>query len=103
MIKFIKNLLKLKNRYNDKALENILYLCNTVRPDQEYCPDSIILEFKQLCRYGVDDNLRYAFNIADMNLTLSQRDNLLNKVTQSKEYKALKTRKRVEEMSKDFN
>lgn len=139
MIKFIKNLFKLKNNievkkeYNKvqepseiepkanwianpevceemknkykatEIVDNIMRVCNVgLRPNQEDCPTLIVYNYKKLFGLGADEEITWVTNILSLYLSVEQQKDLVNKVSQFKEYKEWKVNKRIKEIEEDF-
>ena len=127
MFGFIKNLLKpksfkevkkeyntlkskeedIKERLNEsRASEiegDILDLCfGCLRPDQEYCPPLIIYNYKKLLEIANEESLIRVTNYLFMFLSEHQQQDFRNKVSQLKEYKEWKLKKRINKLNEDF-
>lgn len=127
MFGFIKNWLKPKsfkevkkeyNTFKAKAEEieerlnesraseiegDILDLCFvSLRPDQEECPRLIIYNYKKLLEIANEDSLIRAASYIFMFLSEHQQQDFRNKVSQLKEYKEWKLKKRINELNEDF-
>jgi len=84
-------------------VDNILKICFTaIRPEQEDCPYLIIHNFKQLYELGDCDSIGKAVNLSRIFLNESQREDLINKVSQCKEYKEYIMKNRIKELEEDF-
>lgn len=123
MIKFIKKLFKTNineevkkdtehNESESKAnihrshqtLDFIMsFLCHSISSNQVHCSPLLIYKYEQLLSLNVQEDIDYAYNLFRIYLSESQIDDFNNKLNQSKEYKEYKIRKRIEEISKDFN
>ena len=84
-------------------VDNMLKICFTaIRPEQEDCPYLIIHNFKQLYELGDCDSIGKAVNLSRIFLTQSQQEDLINKVSQCKEYKEYIMKNRIKELEEDF-
>lgn len=84
-------------------LHNIMIVCNGgLRPNQDDCPQSILYNYKKLFELGADEEITFATNILRTHLSEEQQKDLVNKVSQFKEYKEWKVNKRIKEIEEDF-
>ena len=120
MFGFIKNWIKPKTEEVKKEYEseyfretdeyraseiegNILDLCyGCLRPNQEECPPLIIYNFKKLLEIANEESLVRATNYLGMFLTDQQQQDFRNKVSQLKEYKEYRLKKRINKLNEDF-
>lgn len=120
MFGFIKNWLKancidraedckedeeiLKSQLQISEIEgNILDICYVgLRPDQEDCPLSIVHNFKKLLEIYNEESLVRATNYLGMFLSEQQQQDFMNKVSQLKEYKEYRLKKRINKLNEDF-
>lgn len=115
MFGFIKNLIRPKSckeveeilKYQHQISEiegNILDVClGCLRPNQEYCPSSIVHNFKKLLEISNEESLVRATNYLGMFLSEQQQQDFMNKVSQLKEYKEYRLKKRINKLNEDFN
>ena len=97
----------IKERLNEsRAIEiegDILDLCfGSLRPDQEECPPLIIYNYKKLLEIANEESLIRATNYLFMLLSEHQQQDFRNKVSQLKEYKEWKLKKRINKLNEDF-
>lgn len=97
----------IKERLNEsRAIEiegDILDLCfGSLRPDQEECPPLIIYNYKKLLEIDNEESLIRATNYLFMLLSEHQQQDFRNKVSQLKEYKEWKLKKRINKLNEDF-
>ena len=97
----------IKERLNEsRASEiegDILDLCfGCLRPDQEDCPRLIIYNYKKLLEIANEESLIRATNYLFMFLSEHQQQDFRNKVSQLKEYKEWKLKKRINKLNEDF-
>lgn len=95
----------LKSQLQISEIEgNILDLCfGGLRPDQEDCPTLIVHNFKKLLEIANEEALVRATNYLGMFLSEQQQQDFMNKVSQLKEYKEWKLKKRINKLNEDFN
>ena len=114
MFGFIKNLIRpksckeaeeiLKSQLQISEIEgNILDICyGVIRPDQEYCPTLIVHNYKKLLEIANEEALVRVTNYLGMYLSEQQQQDFMNKVSQLKEYKEWKLKKRLNKLKGDF-
>lgn len=115
MFGFIKNLIRpksckedeeiLKSQHQISEIEgNILDVCRCcLRPNQEYCPYLIVHNFKKLLEISNEESLVRTTNYLGMFLSEQQQQDFMNKVSQLKEYKEYRLKKRINKLNEDFN
>ena len=115
MFGFIKNLIRpksckedeeiLKSQHQISEIEgNILDVCyGCLRPNQEDCPPLIVHNFKKLLEISNEESLVRATNYLGMFLSEQQQQDFMNKVSQLKEYKEYRLKKRINKLNEDFN
>lgn len=94
----------LENEYKASEIEGeILDACfGSTRVGQEDCPPLIIHNYKKLLVIANEESLVRATNYLGMFLTEQQQQDFFNKVSQSKEYKEYKLKKRINKLNEDF-
>ena len=94
----------LENEYKAAEIEgNILDLCfGGLRPDQEDCPTLIVHNFKKLLEIDNEESLVRVANYLGMYLSEHQQQDFINKVSQLKEYKEYRLKKRINKLNEDF-
>ena len=94
----------LKSQLQISELEgNILALCyGGLRPDQEDCLPLIIHNYKKLLAIANEESLVRATDYLGMFLTEQQQQDFMSKVSQLKEYKEWKLKKRINKLNEDF-
>lgn len=94
----------MENKYKaSEIVDNIMSVCNGgLRPNQDDCPPLIIYNYKKLFALGADEEITWVTNILGLHLSVSQQKDLVNKVSQFKEYKEWKVNKRIKEIEEDF-
>ena len=114
MFGFIKNLIRPKSCKEDEEIlksqlqiseieGNILDMCfGCLRQDQEYCPPLIVHNFKKLLEITDEATLVRVTNYLGMFLSEQQQQDFMNKVSQLKEYKEWKVKKRINKLNEDF-
>lgn len=114
MFGFIKNLIRPKSCKEDEEIlksqlqiseieGNILDLCYVgLRPDQEDCIPLIVHNFKKLLEISNEESLVRATNYLGMFLSEQQQQDFMNKVSQLKEYKEYRLKKRINKLNEDF-
>lgn len=86
-----------------EIVDNIMSVCNGgLRPNQDDCPPLIIYNYKKLFGLGADEEITWVTNILSLHLSVEQQKDLVNKVSQFKEYKEWKVNKRIKEIEEDF-
>ena len=95
----------LKSKLQISEIEgNILDLCyGALRPDQEDCPTLIVYNYKKLLEIANEEALVRVTNYLGMFLSEQQQQDFMNKVSQLKEYKEWKLKKRINKLNEDFN
>lgn len=95
----------LKSKLQISEIEgNILDLCyGGLRPDQEDCPTLIVYNYKKLLEIANEESLVRVTNYLGMFLSEQQQQDFRNKVSQLKEYKEWKLKKRIDKLNEDFN
>lgn len=95
----------LKSKLQISEIEgNILDLCyGGLRPDQEDCPTLIVHNFKKLLEIANEESLVRTTNYLGMFLSEQQQQDFMNKVSQLKEYKEYRLKKRINKLNEDFN
>ena len=95
---------ELENVYKAAEIEgNILDMCfGGLRPDQEDCPLPIVHNYKKLLEIANEEALVRATNILRTYLSEKQQQDFMNKVSQLKEYKEWKSKKKIKELEEDF-
>ena len=95
---------EMKNKYKaSEIVDNIMSVCNGgLRPNQDDCPPLIIYNYKKLFALGADEEITWVTNILGLHLSTSQQKDLVNKVSQFKEYKEWKVNKRIKEIEEYF-
>lgn len=82
---------------------NILDICFVgLRPDQEDCPPSIVHNVKKLLEISNEESLVRVTNYLGMFLSEQQQQDFMNKVSQLKEYKEYRLKKRINKLNEDF-
>lgn len=119
MFGFIKNLIRPKSCKEDEEIlksqlqiseieGNILELClGGLRPNQEDCPLLIVHNVKKLLEISneeslVRESLARVTNYLGMFLSEQQQHDFMNKVSQFKEYKEYRLKKRINKLNEDF-
>lgn len=128
MFGFIKNWFKPKTEEVKKEYESeyfretrareieyeILACLGGLSPDQEYCPPLIINRYKKLLeianeeslvratKIAIEESLVRATNYLGTFLTEQQQQDFMCKVSQLKEYKDWKLKKRINKLNEDF-
>ena len=114
MLGFIKNLIRpnsckedediLKSQLQISEIEDkILDMCfRGLRPNQEECPFPIVHYFKKLLEISNEEALVRVTNYLGMFLSEQQQQDFMNKVSQLKEYKEWKVKKRINKLNEDF-
>lgn len=73
---------------------------NSVKPED--CPPLIIHRYKKLLEIANEESLVRATNYLGMFLTEQQQQDFMRKVSQLKEYKDWKLKKRINKLNEDF-
>ena len=94
----------LENEHKAYEIESdILDLCfGGLRPDQEDCPPLIIYKYKKLLEIANEESLVRTTNNLGMFLSEQQQQDFMNKVSQLKEYKEYRLKKRINKLNEDF-
>lgn len=94
----------IENKYKaSEIVDNIMRVCNGgLRPNQDDCPTLIVYNYKKLFGLGADEEITWVTNILSLYLSVEQQNDLINKVSQFKEYKEWKVNKRIKEIEEDF-
>lgn len=94
----------LENVYKAAEIEgNILDMCfGGLRPNQEDCPLIIVHNFKKLLEISNEESLVRVTNYLGMFLSEQQQQDFMNKVSQLKEYKEYRLKKRINKLNEDF-
>ena len=94
----------LENEHKADEIEgNILDMCfGGLRPNQEDCPPLIVHNFKKLLEIANEESLVRATNYLGMFLSEQQQQDFMNKVSQLKEYKEYRLKKRINKLNEDF-
>ena len=94
----------LKSQLQISEIEgNILDICFVgLRPDKEDCPPLIVHNFKKLLEISNEESLVRTINYLGMYLSEQQQQDFMNKVSQLKEYKEWKLKKRINKLMEDF-
>ena len=94
----------LENLYKAAEIESdILNLCfNALRPDQEDCPYLIVHNFKKLLEIADEESIVRTTNYLGTLLSEQQQQDFKNKVSQFKEYKEYRLKKRINKLQEDF-
>ena len=97
----------IKERLNESRAseieDDILDLCFvSLRPDQEECPHLIIYNYKKLLEIANEESLVRATSYLFMFLSEHQQQDFRNKLSQLKEYKEWKLKKRINKLNEDF-
>lgn len=92
------------DEYRARRLEGEILDCclGGLRPDQEDCPPLIIYDYKKLLEIANEESLVRATNYLGMFLTEQQHQDFMRKVSQLKEYKDWKLKKRINKLNEDF-
>ena len=98
-----EEILKYKLQISDIE-DDILDLCyGCLRPDQEDCPTLIVYNYKRLLEIANEESLVRVTNYLGRFLSEQQQQDFMNKVSQLKEYKEWKLKKRINKLNEDFN
>lgn len=82
---------------------NILDMCfGVLRPNQEDCPLTIVHNYKKLLEIANEEALVRVTDYLGMFLSEQQQQDFINKVSQLKEYKEWKLKKRINKLNEDF-
>lgn len=94
----------MKNKYKaTEIVDNIMSVCHGgLRPNQDDCPTLIVYNYKKLFGLDADEEITWVTNILSLYLSVEQQKDLVNKVSQFKEYKEWKVNKRIKEIEEDF-
>ena len=97
----------IKERLNESRAseieDNILDLCfGCFRSSQEYCPPLIVHKVKKLLEIADEASLVRVTNNLGMFLSEQQQQDFMNKVSQLKEYKEYRLKKRINKLNEDF-
>ena len=94
----------LKSQLQISEIEgNILDMCyGGLRPNQEDCPTLIVYNYKKLLEIANEEALVRVTNYLGMYLSEQQQQDFMNKVSQLKEYKEWKLKKRINKLMEDF-
>ena len=98
-----EEILKYKLQISDIE-DDILDLCyGCLSPDQEDCPTLIVYNYKRLLEIANEESLVRVTNYLGKFLSEQQQQDFMNKVSQLKEYKEWKLKKRIDKLNEDFN
>lgn len=94
----------LKSQHQISVIEgNILDLCFVgLRQDKEECLTLIVHNFKKLLDISNEESLVRVTNYLGMFLSEQQQQDFMNKVSQLKEYKEYRLKKRINKLNEDF-
>ena len=94
----------LKSQLQISKIEgNILDMCfGGLRPNQENCPFPIVHYYKKLLEIANEEALVRVTNYLGMCLSEQQQQDFMNKVSQLKEYKEYRLKKRLNKLNEDF-
>lgn len=94
----------IENKYKASEIaDNIMWVCHCgISPNQDDCPSLIVYNYKKLFGLGADEEITWVTNILRFYLSVEQQKDLINKVSQFKEYKEWKVNKRIKEIEEDF-
>ena len=94
----------LKSQLQISEIEgNILDLCLvSLRTNQEDCMYLIVHNFKKLLAISNEESLVRTTNYLGMFLSEQQQQDFMNEVSQLKEYKEYRLKKRINKLNEDF-